>query len=224
MSRGGSTDHAYRHRELIVNNNAARPAAPLVQSGQISTMILSYVGTNKNLQDAYLAGKIALELGPQGTIAERLRAGGAGVPAVYTPTGAGTFVETGGIPRRLSAKVQGKKQTVVLEGKPKEVREFDGKRYLLEPAIKGDVAIIKAWKVDKAGNCVFRLVPVPSSRFAPCVLGPCTNTCLGQIHDKGFRRSHGSCSAPVNRRGELSEWFCPQAQTEQRTHGRPSTS
>ncbi|KAJ9126922.1 hypothetical protein QFC24_001153 [Naganishia onofrii] len=144
----------------VVSNNAGDSGSgglsPLVQSGQISTMILSYVGTNKKLQDAYLAGKISLELGPQGTIAERLRAGGAGVPAVYTPTGAGTFVETGGIPRRLSLKEEGKKQTVVLEGKPKEVREFDGKRYLLEPAIKGDVAIIRAWKVDKAGNCVFR--------------------------------------------------------------------
>ncbi|KAJ9092765.1 hypothetical protein QFC19_008620 [Naganishia cerealis] len=119
-------------------------------------MILSYVGTNKKLQDAYLSGRIALELAPQGTIAERLRAGGAGVPAVFTPTGAGTFVETGGIPRRWSPKVDGEKQTVVLEGKSKEVREFAGKRYLLEDAIKGDVAIIRAWKVDKAGNCVFR--------------------------------------------------------------------
>lgn len=119
-------------------------------------MILSYVGTNKNLQDAYLAGKVGLELAPQGTIAERLRAGGAGVPAIYTPTGAGTFIETGGIPRRLSPKVQGEEQTVVVPGKEKEVREFEGKRYLLEPAIKGDVAIIRAWKADKAGNCVFR--------------------------------------------------------------------
>lgn len=121
-------------------------------------MILSYVGTNKSLQDAYLSGKVGLELAPQGTIAERLRAGGAGVPAIYTPTGAGTFVETGGIPRRLSAQEQDKEQTVIVQGIAKEVREFDGKRYLLEPAIKGDVAIIRAWKVDKAGNCVFRYV------------------------------------------------------------------
>lgn len=150
------------------------PPAPLVQSGQISTMILSYVGTNKKLQDAYLAGKISLELGPQGTIAERLRAGGAGVPAVYTPTGAGTFVETGGIPRRLSVKEEGKKQTVVLEGKQKEVREFDGKRYLLEPAIKGDVAIIRAWKVDKAGNCVFRSVPAFLKVECICAISRCS--------------------------------------------------
>lgn len=121
-------------------------------------MILSYVGTNKSLQEAYLAGKVTLELSPQGTIAERLRAGGAGIPAVITPTGAGTFVETGGIPRRLSLKdnLEGAKQTVVLEGKKKKVMEFEGKRFLLEPAIKGDVAIIRAHKVDKAGNCVFR--------------------------------------------------------------------
>jgi 3-oxoacid CoA-transferase len=122
-------------------------------------MILSYVGTNKSLQEAYLAGKVTLELSPQGTIAERLRAGGAGIPAVITPTGAGTFVETGGIPRRLSLKddtAEGGKQTVLLEGKKKKVMEFEGKRFLLEPAIKGDVAIIRAHKVDKAGNCVFR--------------------------------------------------------------------
>jgi 3-oxoacid CoA-transferase len=132
------------------------PTAPLVKSGQISTMILSYVGTNKALQDAYLTGKVSLELSPQGTIAERLRAGGAGIPAVLTPTGAGTFVETGQIPRRLSEKKDGVKQEVVLPGKKKDVMEFDGKRFLVEPAIKGDVAIVRAYKVDKAGNCVFR--------------------------------------------------------------------
>ncbi|KAH8087108.1 hypothetical protein HD553DRAFT_309213 [Filobasidium floriforme] len=146
----------------VVSNNAGNSGngglSPLVKSGQISTMILSYVGTNKSLQEAYLAGQVTLELSPQGTIAERLRAGGAGIPAVITPTGAGTFVETGGIPRRLSLKneSEGAKQTVLLEGKKKKVMEFEGKRFLLEPAIKGDVAIIRAHKVDKAGNCVFR--------------------------------------------------------------------
>lgn len=147
----------------VVSNNAGNSGddglSPLVKSGQITSMILSYVGTNKSLQDAYLAGKVTLELSPQGTIAERLRAGGAGIPAVITPTGVGTFVETGGIPRRLSLKQperDGQTQTVVLEGKKKDVLEFDGKRFLVEPAIKGDVAIVRAYKVDRAGNCVFR--------------------------------------------------------------------
>lgn len=136
---------------------------------------MSYVGTNKRLQDAYLGGEVALELSPQGTIAERLRAGGAGMPGVFTRTGAGmsfssilwtgldtavdgtgTLIETGGIPQKYSPKDANGKQTVEVEGLKKMVQEFDGKRYLLEPAIKGDVAIVRAWKVDKAGNCVFR--------------------------------------------------------------------
>jgi len=121
-------------------------------------MIMSYVGTNKRLQDAYLGGEVALELSPQGTIAERLRAGGAGMPGVFTRTGAGTLVETGGIPQKYSPKDSKGKQTIEIEGLKKIVQEFEGKRYLLEPAIKGDVAIVRAWKVDKAGNCVFRYV------------------------------------------------------------------
>jgi len=119
-------------------------------------MILSYVGTNKALQDAYLSGDVALELNPQGTIAERLRSAGAGMPGFYTRTGAGTTVETGGIPQLWSKKDKDGKQHVLVEGNKKEAREFDGKRYIFEPAIHGDFAILRAWKVDKAGNCVFR--------------------------------------------------------------------
>jgi 3-oxoacid CoA-transferase len=144
----------------VVSNNAGNSGeaglAPLILTKQISKMILSYVGTNKNLQNAYLEGDIALELSPQGTIAERLRAGGAGMPAMFTRTGAGTLVETGGIPQLLSKKDAQGNQDVLIPGVKKDVYEFDGKKYLLEKAIKGDVAIIRAWKVDKAGNCVFR--------------------------------------------------------------------
>jgi 3-oxoacid CoA-transferase len=127
-----------------------------VKSGQISKCILSYVGTNKALQDAYLSGKISLELNPQGSLAERLRAAGAGMPGFFTRTGAGTFVETGGIPQKFSAKDGEGKQKVEIPGVKKDVQEFGGKRFLFEPAIHGDVAILRAWKVDKAGNCVFR--------------------------------------------------------------------
>ena len=119
-------------------------------------MLLSYVGTNKNLEAAYLAGKVCIELSPQGTIAERLRCAGAGMPGFYTRTGAGTVVERGEIPQLWSKKEEGKKQEILIPGEKKEVREFDGKRYIFEPAIHGDVAIIRAWKADKAGNCVFR--------------------------------------------------------------------
>lgn len=130
--------------------------APLVKTGQIKKMILSYVGTNKNLQNSYLAGQVALELSPQGTIAERLRSAAAGMPGFFTRTGAGTFVETGGIPQLWSKKEEGKKQEVIIPGVKKDVQEFDGKRFLFEPALHGDVGILRAWKVDKAGNCVFR--------------------------------------------------------------------
>jgi len=144
----------------VVSNNAGNLGtaglAPLIASGQISKMILSFVGTNKNLEKAYLAGDIALELSPQGTIAERLRAGGAGMPGIFTRTGAGTLVETGGIPQKLSKKAGTGEQQVLIPGNKKDVHEFNGKRYLMEPAINGDIAILRAWKVDKAGNCVFR--------------------------------------------------------------------
>lgn len=134
-------------------------AAPLIEQRQVSKLTLSYVGTNKALEAAYLAGDIALELNPQGSIAERLRAGGHGIPAVYTRTGADTVVETGSIPQRLKPPVPGSDNTeriVAVPGDKKESRVFNGKKYILEPAITGDVAILRAWKVDKAGNCRFR--------------------------------------------------------------------
>lgn len=122
-------------------------------------MILSYVGSNKVLEQEYLQGRISLELCPQGTLAERIACGGKGVPGFYTATGAGTFVETGEIPHKFFPPVEGGKgaSKVEVRGRPKDVKVFsDGRRYLLEEAIVGDVAIVRAWKVDKMGNCVFR--------------------------------------------------------------------
>lgn len=95
-----------------------------------------------------------MELIPQGTLAGRLRAHAAGTPAFYTPTGAHTAVERGEIPIRY--KPGGLKAGVLVPGTKKEWKEFNGRRYLMEPAIPGDVAFIRAWKVDEAGNCVFR--------------------------------------------------------------------
>ena len=113
--------------------------------------------SNKNFENRYLSGKITLELVPQGTLAERLRAHAAGIPAFFTPTGANTAVETGTIPQRYNEG--GAQHGIAIGGVPKEAREFNGKRYVLEPALAGDVALIRAWKVDEVGNCVFRLVP-----------------------------------------------------------------
>jgi 3-oxoacid CoA-transferase subunit A len=102
-------------------------------AGQIKAHIGSYVGENKKLEEMVLTGQIDLTLVPQGTFAERLRAGGAGIPAFYTPTGVGTIVADG-----------------------KEIREFDGRKYVMERALKADFALIKAWKGDTQGNLVYR--------------------------------------------------------------------
>jgi 3-oxoacid CoA-transferase subunit A len=105
----------------------------LLAGGQIRKMISSYVGENKLFEQLYLSGDLELEFNPQGTLAERIRAGGAGIPAFYTKTGVGTQVAEG-----------------------KEVREFDGELYVMERALKADLSIIKAWKGDAEGNLVYR--------------------------------------------------------------------
>jgi 3-oxoacid CoA-transferase len=112
------------------------------------------VYSNKHFEALYLAGKVSLELIPQGTLVGRLRAHAAGIAAIYTPTGASTAVEYGSIPIRYNEG--GFKSGVKIPGNKKEAKEFNGRRYLMEPAIAGDVAFIRAWKVDEVGNCVFR--------------------------------------------------------------------
>ncbi|HEX3699999.1 MAG TPA: CoA transferase subunit A, partial [Phenylobacterium sp.] len=106
----------------------------LLAGGQIRKMISSYVGENKLFAELYLSGKLELEFNPQGTLAERIRAGGAGIPAFFTRTGVGTLVAEG-----------------------KEVREFDGERYVMERGLTADLAIVKAWKGDHEGNLAYRM-------------------------------------------------------------------
>ena len=120
----------------VISNNAGADGFGLwmlLQTRQIKKMIASYVGENKLFEQQYLAGELELELNPQGTLAERIRAGGAGIPAFYTKTGVGT---------------------VVAEGKP--VEEFEGELYVRETWLRADVAIVKAWKADAAGNLIYR--------------------------------------------------------------------
>ncbi len=105
----------------------------LLKDRQIKKMISSYVGENKTFETQYLNGELEIEFNPQGTLAERIRAGGAGIPAFYTKTGFGTIVAEG-----------------------KETREFNGEMYVMETGLTADIAIVKAWKADKAGNLVFR--------------------------------------------------------------------
>ena len=120
----------------VVSNNCGADGFglwTLLNSRQISKMISSYVGENKLFEQLYLSGELELELNPQGTLAERIRAGGAGIPAFFTKTGVGT---------------------VVAEGK--EVREFDGEKYVMERWLRSDLSIVKGWKADTEGNVVYR--------------------------------------------------------------------
>jgi 3-oxoacid CoA-transferase subunit A len=122
----------------------------LLREGRIARMTSSYVGENKEFARQYLSGELEVELVPQGTLAERLRAGGAGIPAFYTPAGVGTQVEEGGLPWRY-----GPDGDVVLASPAKEVRTFRGRDYLLEEAITADFALVRAAVADRHGNLVF---------------------------------------------------------------------
>ena len=116
----------------------------LLQKRQIRRMISSYVGENALFESQYLNGQLEVELTPQGTLAERLRAGGAGIPAFYTPTASATLIEQGGFPIKF---VEGDPETVEIASEPREGREFDGRHYILERGITGDFGLVKAWKV-----------------------------------------------------------------------------
>jgi 3-oxoacid CoA-transferase subunit A len=120
----------------VISNNAGVDAyglGKLLDTRQIRKMVSSYVGENKTFAKQYLAGELEIEFNPQGTLAERIRAGGAGIPAFFTKTGVGTLIAEG-----------------------KEVREFEGETYVMETALKADLSIVKAWKADTEGNLVFR--------------------------------------------------------------------
>ena len=120
----------------VISNNAGVDGfglGKLLATRQISKMISSYVGENKEFERQYLAGELKLDFTPQGTLAEKLRAGGAGIPAFFTKTGVGTIVADG-----------------------KEIREFGGQKYVMELALNPEVSLVKAWKADKSGNLMFR--------------------------------------------------------------------
>jgi 3-oxoacid CoA-transferase/3-oxoacid CoA-transferase subunit A len=123
----------------------------LLATRQIRKMISTYVGENATFERQFLHGELEVELVPQGTFAERIRAGGAGIPAFYTPTGFGTQVAEGGLPMLHDAD-----GAVVKASPAKETRSFDGREYVLEQALRGDFALVKAWKGDESGNLVYR--------------------------------------------------------------------
>lgn len=137
----------------IVSNNCGVDNGGLgllLENGRISSVIASYVGENKEFARQYLSGELTVELTPQGTLAERLRAGGAGIGAFFTPTGAGTLVAEGGLPWRYNTE-----GSVELASPAKEQREFNGTTMVLEEAITTDYALVRVAVADTVGNCVF---------------------------------------------------------------------
>ena len=147
-------------RELtVISNNAGVDGfglGQLLSTRQIKKMISSYVGENKEFERQFLAGELELEFNPQGTLAERLRAGGAGIPAFFTRTGYGTIVAEG-----------------------KETRQFGEHHYVMETALTADVSLVKAWKADKAGNLVFRKT---ARNFNPaCAMAG--KTCVAEVEE-----------------------------------------
>ncbi|MGW1664233.1 CoA transferase subunit A [Streptomyces microflavus] len=138
----------------VVSNNCGtdgRGLGILLSAGRISRVTGSYVGENKEFARQYLGGELEVELVPQGTLAERLRAGGCGIPAFYTPAGVGTQIADGGLPWRYAPD-----GAVALASPPKETREYDGRTHVLERGITTDFALVRARRGDRHGNLVFR--------------------------------------------------------------------
>lgn len=159
-----------RDLEVVSNNLGVDDLGlgRLLAAGRIRRAIASYIGDNGEFSRQFLSGELELELCPQGTLAERLRAGGCGIPAFYTPTGVDTQVADGGLPWRYGAD-----GSVLTVSPPKEVREFGGRRYVLEEAIVADVALVHAAVGDRYGNLVYAGT---AANFNPAVAaaGRCT--------------------------------------------------
>ncbi|CAF3353387.1 unnamed protein product [Rotaria socialis] len=140
---------------IIVSNNCGVDdfgLGLLLKTKQIKRMISSYVGENAEFERQYLNGELEVELTPQGTLAEKIRAGGAGIPAFFTPTGFGTLIQQGGAPIKYDKNTK----RPIIESPMKETRLYNGRPYVLEDAIVGDFALVKAWKADRLGNLIFQ--------------------------------------------------------------------
>jgi 3-oxoacid CoA-transferase subunit A len=137
----------------VVSNNAGVDGwglGLLLEAGRLRRIVASYVGENKEFARQYLSGELEVELTPQGTLAERMRAGGSGIPAFFTATGVGTQVAAGGLPWRYGSHGE-----IAVASPPKQTQVFDGKEYVLERAIVADFGLVRAWKGDRHGNLVF---------------------------------------------------------------------
>ena len=186
-------ERAGTRRLRIASNNAGVDdvgIGRLLRSRQVALMISSYVGENKEFERQYLAGELSVEFCPQGTLAERMRAGGAGIPGFYTKTGVGTIVAEG-----------------------KEEREFDGERFILERGLVADLAIVKAWKADGSGNLLFRKTArnfnVPAAMCGRVTVAeveeivPVGTFGGDDVHLPGVYVQRIVCGAPYNKRIEF---------------------
>ncbi|MGW0179942.1 CoA transferase subunit A [Nocardia sp. NPDC003345] len=146
-------NHGATDLEAVSNNCGVDDAGlgRLLSAHRLRRVVASYVGENKEFARQYLAGELEVELTPQGTLAERMRAGGAGIPAFFTATGVGTLVAEGGLPWKYD-----RAGAVLVASPAKEVREFDGRQYVMEHGIVAEVALVRAWKGDRHGNLVYR--------------------------------------------------------------------
>lgn len=225
-----NTVHAKPHIKGLtaVSNNAGIVGSGLgllLESKQISKMIASYVGENKLFEQQYLKGEIEMELTPQGTLAERCRAGGAGIPAFYTPAAFGTVVQTGELPLRHNAD-----GSVQSYSQPRDVKVFNGKSYVMEEAIRGDYAFVRAWKADRLGNVQFRYA---AANFNGAMGRNAKETIVeaehivepgdidpAAVHLPGIYRAFMSKrSSRVRRRRRLKSTTSPQTKAQARTWG-----
>ena len=188
---GAIRENGVRNLTVISNNCGVDGfgLGILLEGGQIRKMVSSYVGENKLFEKLYLSGELELEFNPQGTLAERIRAGGAGIPAFFTKTGVGTLVAEG-----------------------KEVREFDGERHVMERGLTADLSIVKAWKGDAEGNLVYRKTarnfnPMMATAGRVCVAEVEELVEVGQldpdmIHTPGVYVKRIFCGAPYDKKIE----------------------
>ncbi|WP_139980633.1 CoA transferase subunit A [Nocardioides litoris] len=142
----------------VVSNNAGVDdwgLGLLLSAGRLRRMVASYVGENREFARQYLAGELEVELTPQGTLAERMRAGGSGIAAFFTATGGGTQVAEGGLPWRYDGRGNGPENVLVASPR-KETRDYRGRDYVLEEAIVADFGLVRAWKGDRHGNLVYK--------------------------------------------------------------------
>jgi 3-oxoacid CoA-transferase len=143
----------------------------LLHTHQVDKTVASYVGENAEFEQEFLDGELEVEFVPQGTLVERVRAGGAGIAGFFTPTGAGTMIHLGGVPLKYEPRTR----NVAYTSKPKESRVVNGRTYVYEEAITGDFALVKAWRADKNGNLMFRCAA--------------TTHCVIQIHPHSYYAS-----------------------------------